>query len=60
VYVEYAGFVRLDGGEEYRGSVGVGMTYSLSPDVQLDAGVRVGVTPAAEDFGVFAGVTLRF
>jgi hypothetical protein len=59
-FVEYAGAVRVDGGEDYRGSVNFGVTCRVSDDVQLDLGTRIGVTPAAEDLGIFAGVTVRY
>lgn len=59
-YVEYAGFANLNRDEDYRGYFDAGMTYALTSDIQLDAGVRVGLTRAAEDVGVFMGVSLRF
>lgn len=60
LYLEYAGAARLDGGEDYRASINFGGTCALNGNTQLDAGVRLGVTPAAEDVGVFVGMTLRF
>ncbi len=59
-YVEYAGFANLNGDEGYRGYFDAGVTFGVTPDVQLDGGVRVGLTEAADDVGVFAGVSLRF
>lgn len=59
-YLEYAGFTNLNGDEKYRGYFDAGLTYGLTPDIQLDAGIRVGLTKAAEDLGVFAGISLRF
>ncbi len=59
-YVEYAGFVNLNGDESYRGFFDAGLTYGLTPDTQLDCGIRVGLTEAADDVGVFAGLSLRF
>lgn len=59
-YVEYAGFANLNHDEGYRGYLDTGLTYALTRDVQLDAGVRVGLTRAADDLGVFVGVSLRF
>ncbi|MFN0010111.1 MAG: transporter [Phycisphaerales bacterium] len=58
-YVEYAGFVNLNGDEDYRGYFDAGLTYGLTADVQFDVGVRVGLTEAADDVGVFAGVSVR-
>jgi hypothetical protein len=58
-YVEYAGFVHLHGKEDYRAYFDAGLTYALDPEVQLDAGVRVGLTEASEDLGFFTGLSLR-
>ncbi len=59
-YVEYAGFVNLNGDEDYRGYADAGLAYAVTSDVQLDTGVRFGLTEAADDVGVFAGLSLRF
>jgi len=59
-YVEFAGFHSLSADRDYRGFFNTGLTYSLTPDAQLDAGVRIGLTSAADDFGVFAGVSFRY
>ncbi len=59
-FIEYAGAVSLDGGERYRGSLITGLTYAVTPDAQLDAGIRIGLTEAAEDLGLFAGLSLRY
>lgn len=58
-YIEYAGFLNLNGDEDYRGFFNAGLTYGLTPDVQLDAGIRVGLTQAADDFGLFVGISVR-
>lgn len=59
-YIEYAGLANLSHEEKYRAYFDAGLTYGLSPDIQLDAGVRVGLTEATDDLGVFAGISLRF
>ena len=59
-YVEYAGFYNLNADADYRAYFDAGLTYGLTADVQLDAGVRVGLTGAADDFGVFTGISWRF
>jgi hypothetical protein len=49
--------------EDPRGDVvvvGTGVTYALTDNVQLDAGVNVGVTSAADRFNPFVGVSSRF
>lgn len=59
-YVEYIGNVSGDGDTDYRATIGTGLTYALSANVVLDAGANFGMTKAAEDVNVFAGMTLRF
>ena len=55
-YVEYIG-VAAPG--DYVAAIGAGLTYALSPDVQLDGGVNIGLNDEAEDFRVFTGVSFR-
>ena len=55
-YVEYVGIAAPG---DYLAHLGAGLTYGLTPDVQLDAGVLVGLEEDAEDFTVFAGVSFR-
>jgi hypothetical protein len=55
-YVGVAGATNFD----YQASISAGVTYGLSADVQLDFGGRVGLNEAAEDGGVFTGITVRF
>lgn len=59
-YVEYVGIVSGDGDTDYQSLIGTGLTYALSDDLVLDVGANFGVTRAAEDVNVFAGVTMRF
>lgn len=58
-YVEYAGVAAVDGGHDYEAYADFGLTYGLTDDVQLDAGVNVGLNGPAEDLRVFAGMTVR-
>lgn len=37
-----------------------GLTYAVTDNLQLDTGVNVGVTEAADDINVFAGLSRRF
>ncbi len=51
------------GSNDPRGDVvvlGTGVTYKLRKNLQLDAGVNVGVTPAADRINPFVGVSTRF
>jgi hypothetical protein len=58
-YVEFFGEVSAGHGSTWVGTVDVGLTYALSPDLQLDAGVNLGVTKSAEDVSPFLGLTWR-
>jgi long-subunit fatty acid transport protein len=40
--------------------LGTGLTYRLSKNVQLDAGVNFGVTSAADRINPFVGLAVRF
>jgi hypothetical protein len=59
-YIEYAGFLSLNNEDDYRAYLDAGFTRALGGDVQLDLGVRVGLTEITDDFGVFTGISLRF
>jgi len=37
-----------------------GLTYRLSPNVQLDTGINVGLTDAADDLNPFVGLSVRY
>jgi hypothetical protein len=59
-YYEVAGRFNTD---DPRGDVvvlGTGLTYKLDRNVQLDAGVNVGVTSSADRINPFVGLTRRF
>ncbi len=59
-YVEYAGFADLSHTEPYRRYFNAGVTYAPTPNVQVDGGVRVGLTTAADDWGLFVGISCRY
>lgn len=58
-FVEFFSDVDADGGP-WAGTLDLGLTLGVGEDVQLDAGVLLGVTRAAPDLGVFAGFAFRF
>ena len=58
-YVEFFSETSSRGGP-WVGTVDVGLTYGMTEDIQLDAGVNVGVTRAAEDVNPFVGLSVRF
>lgn len=57
-YYEVSGRFNIDGGDEVY--LGTGITYRLSKNVQLDAGVNLGLTSAADRFNPFVGASVRF
>ena len=59
-YVEFFSRVSDETGADWVGTVDVGLTYALNADAQLDMGVNLGVTEAADDLNLFFGLTLRF
>lgn len=58
-YWEYVGAVSALDSSGYAASLGVGMTYACSDNVQLDGGINVGITDDAEDFRIFTGISFR-
>jgi hypothetical protein len=59
-YVEFFSLVSTDDHAPWVGSVNFGFTYGLTEDIQLDAGLNIGVTSSADDFNPFCGVSWRF
>jgi hypothetical protein len=59
-YVEFAALFTPESNAEWQGQLGVGLTYGVNADVQLDLGCNFGVTRAAPDFNPFVGITLRY
>jgi hypothetical protein len=59
-YVEFYSAVSAESGSDWAGTVDVGLTYRLTEDIQLDAGVNLGVTRSADDVNPFIGMSWRF
>lgn len=59
-YVEYAGLANLSHDERYRAYFDTGLTYAITRDIQIDAGVRFGMISASDDLGLFVGMSWRF
>ena len=55
----YAEYVGVAAPGDYAAGIGVGLTYAVTPDVQLDGGVNFGLTDEAEDLRIFTGVSFR-
>jgi hypothetical protein len=59
-FIEYVGVASSDAPSPYAASAGVGVTYALNDNCQLDCGVNVGINDAADDLNPFVGFTIRF
>lgn len=59
-YVELFAEESMEDGTDTVITFDTGLTYALTDDVQLDAGVNIGLTSAAEDLNPFLGVSMRF
>ena len=59
-YCEFYSAVTDDSSEDWEGTVDVGLTYAVTDDVQLDAGINFGVTDAAADLNPFLGLAVRY
>lgn len=58
-YIEYVGVAPHNSGGGYQAYLSTGLTYGVNDDVQLDGGVRIGLSDSAEDFGLFVGMAFR-
>jgi hypothetical protein len=58
-YVEFFSQTSSRGGP-WLGTFDVGLTYAITDDVQLDAGVNIGLTRTAKDINPFVGLSMRF
>lgn len=59
-YIEFFSLVSTDDNAPWIGSVNFGFTYGLTEDIQLDAGLNIGVTSSADDLNPFCGISWRF
>ena len=59
-YAEFFSSVSAESGSDWVGTVDLGLTYGLTKDIQLDAGLNVGVTRSADDINPFLGISFRF
>ena len=59
-YVEFFSLAGTERNSHWIYGVDAGLTYSLTADIQLDAGVNVGLTREAEDVHPFVGLSIRF
>ena len=59
-YAEFFSQVSTDRGSPWIGTADLGLTYGLTANLQLDAGVNIGVTRSADDVNPFVGISFRF
>ena len=59
-YAEFFSSVSDEAGSPWVGTVDLGLTYGLTANLQLDAGVNIGVTRSADDINPFIGLTFRY
>jgi hypothetical protein len=59
-YVEFFSSVSTDDDADWVGTLDLGLTYGLTENIQLDAGVNIGVTRSADDWNPFVGISWRF
>ena len=45
---------------DYQALFDTGFTFAVTDNLIFDTGVRIGLNDAAEDFGVFTGMSIRF
>ena len=59
-YAEFFSSVSTESGSDWVGTIDVGITYGLTRDIQLDGGLNIGITRAADDINPFIGISWRF
>jgi len=59
-YAELIGSTGADGDSPDVAILGLGATYTVTSNLQFDAGANIGLSQDADDIGLFSGVTLRF
>ena len=59
-YLEFFSSVPSNHSNAWVGTVDVGVTVMVAANVQLDTGLNIGVTQAAEDLQTFVGAAVRF
>jgi hypothetical protein len=59
-YVEFFSNVSGERDAEWIGTFDFGATYKFTPNIQLDAGLNIGLTRSADDLNPFVGLTVRY
>ena len=60
LYIEYAGVASREKEFDYQSTFDAGITFGMNDNLIFDSGIRVGLNEAAEDSGVFTGMSIRF
>jgi hypothetical protein len=60
VYLEFFSVISAERHAPWIGTFDTGLTYAISDDIQLDCGVNLGLTRAADDLNPFVGLSWRF
>ena len=58
-YVEFFSSVPTSHSQDWVGTIDAGLLFAVSKNFQIDTGINVGVTDAADDIQVFLGVSWR-
>jgi hypothetical protein len=59
-YIEFFSLVSMEDNSDWVGTFDMGLTYSFTENIRLDAGINIGVTSSADDFNPFLGLSYRF
>jgi hypothetical protein len=59
-FVEFVSVATTERNADWIGQVDLGLTFAVNENVQLDAGVNLGVSRAADDLSTFVGISWRF
>jgi hypothetical protein len=59
-YAEFFSEVSTEAGSPWIGTVDLGLTYAITPNLQLDAGINIGITRSADDINPFLGLSFRY
>lgn len=59
-YIEFFSKFNNEPDSTWVGTVDGGLTYAVNENIQLDAGVNIGVTRSANDFNPFCGISIRY
>lgn len=59
-YAEFFTSRATEGGRHWENTLDFGLTYGVNDNLQLDTGINIGVTEAADDYNPFIGLAYRF